>query len=123
MNTDIQFNRQSIFTNSLCVEDIGNCALEAVDNLGQYYYFVIKTIRGISYILTYGPLVPDIDILPKTYNLNYYNTSYADAKIVKAIQTWACAPKGLNFEEITQIPVEEALVNCRDIKVCFENIE
>ena len=122
MDSDIKFNRQSVFVDSLCVEDIGNCALEALDNLGQYHYIIVKTVHGQSHVLSFGPVIPDLETLPKSFTVEYYFSSYNDKKLAKALQVWAAGPQKLNFEQITQITSEEALSRLPNIDACFVGI-
>ena len=121
MDTQIAFNRQEVLTQSAYVEDVGNCALEAVDEMGLHHYLVIKTVDGRTFKLLFGPLLPDIIELPPGYSVNYIKEDYNDTKLAKFIQGWAAPKKGPNFEEVTQIPVEEALSLYRDAKSHFEN--
>ena len=122
MNSNIKFNRQSTYVDSLCVEDIGNCALEALDNLGQCHYIIVKTVQGQSYILSFGPVIPDLDELPKTFKVEYYYTQYNDKKLAKSLQTWAAGQKSINFEQINQISMDEALSQLPNIEACFTGI-
>lgn len=43
-------------TGDLEVEDIGNCSIEANDNLGNFYYLLIETNMGFTKIFEYGPI-------------------------------------------------------------------
>lgn len=122
MDSNIKFNRQSVYVDSLCVEDIGNCALEALDNLGQYHYIIVKTVQGQSHILSFGPVIPDLDELPKSFKVEYYYTPYNDKKLAKSIQVWAMGQQRINYEQITQIDRDEALSQLPNIDVCFTGI-
>lgn len=122
MNSDIKFNRQSTYVDCLYVENIGNCALEALDELGQYYYIIVKTVQGQSHILSFGPVIPDLEVLPKTFKLDYYSTQYNDKKLAKSLQVWATGQQKTNFEQITQIDSTEALAQLPNIEACFTGI-
>lgn len=121
MDTQIAYNRQEVLTQSAYVEDVGNCALEAVDEDGLNHYLVIKTVDGQTFKLMFGPLLPDIIELPPAYNITYIKDEYNDTKLAKFIQGWAAPKKGANFESVKQIPMEEALSLYRDVKSYFEN--
>lgn len=113
MNSQFEYNAQLVLIGSIKVEDIGNCALEAIDDRGGYYYFISYTKEGISDIVTFGPVVPDIAALPKTYKSSYSRDSYTDAKMKSAISKWIIGGKGINFISVTQIKHEEAIAQCR----------
>ena len=114
MDTAIAYNAQKVLTDSVYVNDVGNCALEAVTADGEYYYLIIQTEDGVSNVCTFGPVVPDIIELPKYYSATIARQGYNDVKLAKAIQTWA-TPKKINFIEIKQVLVEEAMKEYRNI--------
>lgn len=114
MDTAIEYNAQKVLTDSVYVKDVGNCALEAVSEVGEYYYLIIQTEDGVSNVCTFGPVVPDIIELPRVYSATIVRQGYNDEKLAKAIQTWA-TPKKTNFIEIKQVSVEDAMKEYRDI--------
>lgn len=123
MDATIQFDREELLTKSFYVEDVGNCALEAVDHEGLYYYFLTRTVDGQTHTLMFGPLIPDIVELPKSYSVIYKKSDYDDEKLADAIQAWAAPKKGLkNIEELHQIKMDEALSLFIDVKDYFSNI-
>lgn len=121
MDTQIAFNRKEVLTKTAYVQDVGNCALEAIDERGAYYYLVIKTVDGQTFKLGFGPVVPDIIELPPGYCITYIKEEYNDSKLAKFIQGWAAPKKGPNFETVTQVDIEYALSQYREAKSYFEN--
>lgn len=113
MNSEFRFNTQTTQIDSIDVEDIGNCALEAIDQLGRFFYFIIVTVEGWSKVITFGPVIPDIKLLPTGYKSSYDYMSYADTKVQKMIQKWVLGGKGVNFESVKQITWEEAVEQYR----------
>lgn len=109
MDSSFKYNTQTMQVDSIIVEDIGNCALEAIDQNGCFHYFISITNEGTTEIITFGPIVPDISILPKSYSTSFERIGYTDAKLQKAIQKWALGGKGTNFESIEQVSLEEAV--------------
>lgn len=63
--------RVSTTMDSLEVEDIGNCSIRAFNDEGEEYILIIDTNVGITRIFTYGPIVPDLDLLPKQVNCQF----------------------------------------------------
>lgn len=121
MDSDFRYNTQSVQIDSIMVEDIGNCALEATDQNGCCHYFIAVTKEGITELATFGPVVPDIILLPKSYSTHFERISYSDSKLQKAIQKWALGGKGINFEQIEQISLEEAVAQHRSVIEPFVN--
>lgn len=40
---------------SFDVEDIGNCCISASNDVGEFYFFISRTVLGITRIMEYGP--------------------------------------------------------------------
>lgn len=99
---------------SIEIEDVGQCAIEACNDSGAFYYLIIKTRDGFSDILEYGPIVLDVKILPKSVICNYTHIEYDQKKIVKIIDTFLNNPKR-NITQAREIDKEEALNNCRSL--------
>ena len=86
------------FSDTLDIENLGNCFIEAYNDIGARYYLWIKTDFGFTKILQGGPFVGDGKIPCKNCSLQYEETSFTDAKMVKKIQAFLNNPK----YEITQ---------------------
>ena len=121
MDARIDYNLQQVLTETAYVEDVGNCALEAIDEDGLSYFLVIKTVDGRTFSLSFGPLIPDVIELPPAYSVEYIKRQYDDKKLAKFIQGWAAPKRGPNYQEIKQIGVQEALDLYRDVKSYFIN--
>ena len=96
------------------IDDIGNCAIEAFDDLGQVYYLVIRTSYGSTRIMDYGPIIADCDTLPKSTHCTYKRIEYTDAKIKKAIDNFLNNPYA-SITQAREIDIDEALNNCKSI--------
>lgn len=107
---------------SIDVEDIGNCAIEAHTDLGEFYYLLIRTNLGISTIVTYGPIVPDIDLLPKVVNCRFERIEFKDTKLVAVINKFLTNPY-YKITSANELEYEEAVKNCRDIIDYVKNKE
>ena len=75
------------------VEDIGQCAIQANNDLGEEYYLITKTELGWTELLDYGPFVPDLELLPINYNIKYSRIEYNQSKIERAIDKFLNDPK------------------------------
>lgn len=95
------------------VDDIGNFAIRANNDECEEYYIAVKTVLGWTEIVVFGPIVPDIEQLPKSSSCTYNRFEFNEFKITKAVD------KFLNnqYAKITQaqcISVEEAKKNIRN---------
>ena len=98
----------------LDVEDIGNCAIEANDDLGIYYYLVIETYLGFTKIFEYGPVQPDFNELNKSVSCLFNRIEFNDKKISKRIYTFLNAPTR-NITQAQMVDKNYALDGCKDI--------
>jgi hypothetical protein len=111
---EFEYCYETIVTATIDVDDIGNFAIEATNNLGETYYLVVLTTLGTSRIFEYGPIVLDIDLLPKSCNCSFKRTEFKDTKIKKTIENFLNNP----YHKILQAKVidyKEALNNCKSI--------
>ena len=89
------------------VDDIGECAVLARDDLGQEYYLLITTRMGQTEVIEYGPCIPDISLLPKSVTYKYSRFDYSEFRIEKVID------KFLNSNPVTcaEIVDEDTIKN------------
>lgn len=112
LNFEYFYSRSA--TGDLEVEDIGNCSIEANDDIGNFYYLLIETNMGFTKIFEYGPIQPDFDVLPKTVNCTFNRIEYNEKKIQKQIYSFLNTPIR-NITQAQLIEKEELLSNCKDI--------
>jgi hypothetical protein len=111
----IDYSIQKTFSESLILEDIGNCAIycqgsfrDGKITLPGDYYIIIKTVMGKTKAVKWGPMMPDLDELPNTFKLEVKTLNYKETAIVKEIQGFI----NDGFKGITQaseITIDEAL--------------
>jgi len=80
---------------SITIEDIGNCVIEASGDSGFFYYLIIKTAMGITRILEYGPYKDGG--FPTYVDENFIQMDYNEKKITQRID------KFLKHPDITQV--------------------
>lgn len=95
------------------VEDIGQCIIQANNDLGEEFYLIIKTELGWTEILEYGPCVPDLPLLQVNYNIKYSRIEYNQGKIERAIDKFLNDPKrGITQAKLVELEdIHEFLVN------------
>lgn len=111
---EFDYFKQTMSMASLEVEDIGNVCIEANTDLGECFYLIIKTTMGTTNIVTYGPIVPGIDILEKECSCSFKRMDFNEGKIIGVIKNFLNQPKKL----ITQaqiVELEKVCENCINI--------
>ena len=111
-----EFANEWVPTNSIDIPEIGNFYLEAIDeeNL-MYYYLMIKSSLGTASVMSYGPVVPDVQLLPDKYQVSFERLSFNDKKIAGLISEWLNdKSKGITAAYI--IDQNKFFDNYRDLK-------
>lgn len=115
---NFEYSGVSYFTADIEIDKIGNCCIEATTRIGALYYLIIKTEFGSSDILEFGPVVPDMKVLPKTVNCSYRRINFTESKIAKVIASFLNDFKKEIFQA-REVEVEEALNNFPKIAEYF----
>ncbi len=103
----VNYQQTKTYACSLDIPDIGDCALRCTSQDFEDYYLVVQTIMGKSYILTYGPVMADIDALEDNFALFYKKMDYKEGQIVKTINNLINDPHK-NINEVELITPEDA---------------
>ena len=93
-------------TSQLEIEDQGQCCIQAIDVVGQYYFLIIQTKLGKTSVLEYGPIIPDIDTLPPKLSYFYTEFDFNSKKIDSIIDKFLS--KNLQEDGASLITIEEA---------------
>lgn len=111
---EFEYFKQTMAMASLEVDDIGNVCIEANTDLNECFYLIIKTTMGTTNIVTYGPIIPGLDMLEKECSCSFKRINFNQGKIIEAIKSFLNQPKKI----ITQaqiIDLEDACKNCINI--------
>ena len=91
----IDYSATKMFTQSLQIDDIGNCAIHGEgtfrDGRATFpgdYYVIVKTVMGKTTIIKWGPLMSDFTALPNTFKLEIKTCQYKELAIIKEIQSF-----------------------------------
>ena len=96
------------------IEDIGNCALKAFNDVGMEYILIIETSLGNTRVFTFGPVIPDMETLPQSVSMSMTHMDYSQPKIAKTIRTFLNDVYH-NITQVLEVDKEEALEECRDL--------
>ena len=107
---------------TLEIDNIGEFAIQAIDNEGRYYYLICRTSLGMTSFVTYGPIVPGIPLLPGGFSTNLDRMPYLESKIAKKVE-YFLNPKKTVIVEAEEISFDEAVDAFIDIKEYLTNFE
>lgn len=87
MRKEFKYLYLASYQDSIDIEDIGNCFLEAFNDDGLCFYLWIKTIDGITKILEAGPYDSDDETNPTKFitDIKYKQFQFSDNKINEII--------------------------------------
>lgn len=115
------FNQQRIAQDSIEVEDIGNVCIEGYNDTGYAFYLIIITYLGVSKIITFGPVMPDLDELVDKFQLNHIELNYDNKKLWKQITMWLNDSKKLTSAKIID---QDTAISCiPDLRELVKNIK
>jgi hypothetical protein len=112
----MQFDYFRVITSadSIDIEDIGNCCIRAFNDAGAEFILIIESSLGQCRIFNYGPIMVDIDTLPKNVGCFYQRMAFNQPKVAKIIRDFLNNSK-YNITQVELIDKEEALKDCRSI--------
>ena len=96
-----EYLQRVIVDAQLDVDNIGECVIRGRNDLGEEYYLIIRTDMGWTEQINFGPVTPDVDILPFNINMNYARFEFNQSKLMRAIDKFLNDPKKI----ITQADV------------------
>ena len=67
------------------IEDIGNVCLRAYNDRAQEYYLLIKNDLGNTQVIEYGPIISDLDSLPRYVKYTYQEVDFSERKMYNII--------------------------------------
>lgn len=107
----LEYNSQEVFTMALKIEDMGNVAIRCVNDKSEEYYIATRTMSGKTGILKFGPVIPDLPMIPNGFELSYKKIDYNEPKITKELNLLVNDPKKLitTATEITLDDMESAM--------------
>lgn len=98
-----EYLQRVIVDAELEVPDIGECCIQARNDLGEEWYLLIRSDMGFVDLIEYGPAHPDFNVLPNSVSLTYDHFEYSVFKLEKRIDKFLNNSKRM----ITQASVTE----------------
>ena len=119
---EFEFNKELTPQNQIEIDNIGSFALEASNNTGAYYYYVIQTIMGQTIIASCGPVIPDIDILPSGFCVSLHKMPYNEVRLSKVINLFL-NDKDKKIVDAKEVNIEYAIEQFKDVKEYLRNLD
>lgn len=82
---EFEFDLQPEYQKSIAVKNIGDFGVIASTIEGVQYYMAVKTILGLTVIVTCGPSIPDIEILPNGFSCELVKFPFSSSRIIKKV--------------------------------------
>lgn len=107
------------------IKNNGDFALECINDDGYYYYMITKTFQGVVSMFTWGPIIPDIDLIPEArgkggaYNFKLTRLKWNENKIKNAVKAFV-NNRDSAITCVKLIPEKEALEMIKDMKSYIE---
>lgn len=70
------------------IEDIGKCAIEAIDEETNHYFLAIVTQLGQVSCFSWGPVIPDDSRMMRQFNYSKWTFSYNEKRLMAEITRW-----------------------------------
>ena len=103
-------------TNSIDIDNIGDFCLEAINEDDNYYfYLMVKTTLGVASVACYGPIVPDVELLPSGYTARFERFDFNDKKMSLWISKWL-NDRSKNITAAYIVEEKDFKNNYRDLK-------
>lgn len=119
----LEYNPSQSYCNELEINDIGHFAIRGtVEETMFDFYIITKTVLGYTTIMTYGPIVPDLVLLPDNVSCNITRLEFKESKIMRILQSYINDYK----KKITKVEIishDEAYNNCRNIVDYMEKFD
>lgn len=102
----------------LDILDMGNVCIEATNYKGEHYYLITKTDLGWTESLEYGPIIPEMQLLPTSVMCSYNRIEYSEYKLDKMITSFLNSGKR-NIQHASVIECDDAKQFMRNLVECI----
>lgn len=108
------------YLDSIEIDNLGNFTLECISDDGYYYYMVVKTFQGVASIFTWGPIIPDIELIPEAkgkdgaYQFKLTRIKWNEKKIGNTIYSFI-NNKDRQISSVRLINEKDALPQIKDM--------
>lgn len=113
---DFEYLATNTFTGLLEIEDIGNCAITAFNDIGWESILIVDTQLGKSRVFQMGPIAVDLERLPDTVSCTLTQLDFSQKKISSIINTFLNNNRTNRYiTQALEVSKEKALEDCRNL--------
>ena len=111
-----EYLQRVLVDSELSVDNIGECVIQARNDLGEEWYLLITSEMGWTEVIEYGPAHPDLNLLPPNITQTYSRFEYNDGKLCRIIDSFLNNPKrGVTQAEVVEVQdIRHFMVNPLD---------
>ena len=91
--------RTTTALDTIDIDDIGNCAISAINDDAEEWFLITDTYEGWTKIREFGPIVVDRDELRTFFSYNCYASDFSEKKLRTRIDKFLNNPRRM----ITQV--------------------
>ncbi len=84
----VEFQVSKVYNNELDIKDIGQASICCTNPEWGTWYLIIRTIRGKSHVLEYGPVFPDTESFGLNFEMKYYSMKFNEKKLYLLISNF-----------------------------------
>lgn len=117
----VKFQVSRVFNNELEIDDIGQTAIRCSNSDWGTWYLMIKTIRGVSHILEYGPVFPDTEEFGKDFSAAYYSLKFNEKRLHSVVSGFLNDSDKI-IEEASECDPDELFDDFPDVIKLYKNI-
>jgi len=118
---EIRYLPSTSYGEILDIDNQGEFALEACNDDGYFYYMVVKTFQGTVSIFTWGPIIPDMELIPEArgkegaYTFKLTRLKWNEKKIKNTVTAWI-TNRDRGITQAKLISEQEALIQIKDMQ-------
>ena len=113
MGKVFNYNPVSMFSDEIELESVGNVCLKVTTSLDTLYFLVLRTSLGETTSLEFGPIIPDLELLPDTMVITFKRFEFSEKSCNSMIAKFIANRRIHNIivktEKVEIISYEEAL--------------
>lgn len=102
---EFEFDGETVYHNSIDIENIHQMCLKAMDEDGNSYWLIVRTLLGQCTSLEWGPLVEGDSILPDSTSIRFERFDSDDNRLKKMVRAFLM-PRGKLKSKIIQVTQE-----------------
>ena len=107
MTKNFKYLTEIVVQNDIQIEDIGECAILANNDLDEKWVLIISSELGLVDVFETGPIWDDMSVLPRYFFVSYKRIDYSESKISKIIDKFLNEPSR-GITQAVEIDKEEA---------------